>query len=497
VAELVDAPDLGSGGENHGGSSPSARTKKEPKAKPMQVTQTLSEGLKREYKVVLAAQDLATRVEGQLAGIQSKAQIKGFRPGKVPVTHLKRLYGRSIMAEVVQEAVNDANRQIIEENSLRLAGTPKIELPDDQAELQQAFEAKADLSYIVAIEVLPTIEIGTFEDIVIERLVADIPEEDVDAAVKNLADRNRPFAPKEGEAIAEKGDKVTIDFIGTVDGEAFQGGSANDVDLVLGAGSFLPGFEDQIAGMKFNETQTISVTFPETYSELKLAGKPAHFAVTVKAIAAPGELAVDDEFAKGLGFEDLAKMREAVRASFERDYASQSRRKWKRELLDQLDKKYAFDLPQQLVEREFELIWGQAENERKSTGRSFADDATTEEAERAEYRAIAERRVRLGLALAEIGDRAGVKVSEDEVTQVLYERARSFPGREKQFVEYYRKNSELMNEIRGPIFEEKVVSHILAQAKVTDRQVSKDELRQEVEASEKDEQEAGAGTGAP
>jgi trigger factor len=459
----------------------------------MQVTQTLSEGLKREFKVVLAAQDLASRVEGQLAEIQSKARIKGFRPGKVPVAHLRRLYGRSIMAEAVQEAVNEANRKIIEDNKLRLAGTPKIELPGDEAELQQAFEAKADFSYLVAIEVLPNIEVGTFDDIEIERLVADIPEEDVDTAVKNLAERNRPYTPKEGEA--EKGDKVTVDFIGKVEGQAFEGGSANDVDLVLGAGSFIPGFEDQITGMKINETRTISVTFPETYSEAKLAGKPAEFAVTVKAIAAPGELAIDDQFAKSLGFEDLAKLREGVRASFERDHAAQARRKWKRELLDALDKKYTFELPEQLVEQEFEVIWRQAEAERQSTGRSFADDATSEEAERAEYRAIAERRVRLGLALAEIGDRAGIKVLEEEVTQLLYERARNFPGRERQFVDYYRKNSELMNEIRGPIFEEKVVNHILAQAKVADRHVSKEDLRQAVEASEGDEAEPG--TAAP
>lgn len=458
----------------------------------MQVTQTLSEGLKHQYKVVLAAEDLASRVEGQLAEIQSKAHIKGFRPGKVPVAHLKRLYGRSIMAEVVQEAVNEANRKIFEDHKLRLAGAPKVELPDDETNLQQAFEAKADFSYLVAVEVLPNIEIGTFDDIAIERLVADIPEEDIDTAVKNLADRNRPYTPKEGEAIAEKGDKVTIDFTGTVEGQVFEGGSANDVDLVLGAGSFLPGFEDQIVGMKLDEMRKILVTFPETYSEATLAGKPAEFTVTVKAIAAPGELAIDDQFAKSLGFEDLAKMREAVRASFERDLAALARRKWKRELLDALDKKYTFELPEQLVEREFELIWRQAETERQSTGRSFADDGTTEEAERAEYRAIAERRVRLGLALAEIGEQAGIKVSEEEATQVLYERARSFPGQERQFVDYYRKNSELMNEIRGPIFEEKVVNHVLAQAKVTDRHVTKDELRQAVEASEKDEEKAGA-----
>jgi trigger factor len=456
----------------------------------MQVTQTLSEGLKREFKVVLAAEDLASRVEGQLADIKSKAHIKGFRPGKVPVGHLRRLYGRSIMAEVVQEAVNEANREIIQGNKLKLAGAPKIELGDDEAQLQQAFEAKADFSYVVAIEVLPAIEIGTFDDIVIERLVADIPEEEVDAAIKTLAERNRPYTPKEGEAA--NGDKVTIDFVGKVDGETFGGGSANDVDLVLGAGSFIPGFEDQIVGMNVGETRTVAVTFPEDYSESKLAGKPAEFSVTLKAVAAPGELTIDDEFAKGLGVEDLVKLREAVRASIERDFTALSRRKWKRELLDALDKKYTFELPGQLVEREFEGIWAQAEAERKSTGRSYEDDQTTEETERAEYRAIAERRVRLGLVLAEIGEQAGIQVSEDEITKVLFERARSFPGRERQFIEYYRKNSDLMNEIRGPIFEEKVVNHVMTQAKVTDRHVSKDELRQVVEASEADEPRAAA-----
>ncbi|HLH11910.1 MAG TPA: trigger factor [Methylovirgula sp.] len=454
----------------------------------MQVTETLAEGLKREYKVVLAAQDLASRVDSQLADIQSKARINGFRPGKVPVAHLKRLYGRSIMAEVVQEAVNEANRKIIEDNNLKLAGAPKIELPEDADELKEAFDAKSDFAYKVAVELLPKFEIGSFDTIEIERLVADIPEEDVDTAVKNIAERNRPYTPKEGEGAAEKGDKVTVDFIGTIDDEAFEGGSATDIDLVLGSGSFIPGFEDQVEGMKVGETRKISVTFPETYAEPKLAGKPAQFSVTVKAIAAPGELKIDDEFAKSLGFEDLAKMREAARTAFEREEEAISRRKWKRELLDALDQKFTFELPSSLVDQEFDLIWRQAEAERKAEGRSFEDDGTTEEAERAEYRAIAERRVRLGLVLAEIGEKAAIKVSDEEVNQALYLRARNFPGRERQFVEYYRKNPELMNEIRGPIFEEKVVDHILTQTKLTDRHVSKDELRQAVEASEKEEE---------
>ncbi|MDR3407969.1 MAG: trigger factor, partial [Methylovirgula sp.] len=342
----------------------------------MQVTETRSEGLKREYKVVLPAGDLASRVENQLNEIRAKAQIKGFRPGKVPVAHLRRLYGRSIMAEVMQEAVNDANRKIFEDNALRLAGAPKIDLPKDEGELEKAFAAKADLSYVVAVEVLPKIEVGSFDDVQIERLVADIPDSEVDDNVKKLAERNRPFLPKEGEAVAENGDKVTIDFVGKVGGEVFQGGSAQDIDIVLGSGSFIPGFEDQIVGMKVGEERTINVTFPEAYGEASLAGKPAEFAVTLKAVAAPGELAIDDEFAKGLGFEALEKLREMLRASLEREASLVSRRKWKRELLDALDKKYAFELPEELVAREFDAIWRQAEAELKASGRTLADEGT-------------------------------------------------------------------------------------------------------------------------
>jgi trigger factor len=452
---------------------------------PMQVTETRSEGLKREYKVVLPAGDLASRVENQLNEIRAKAQIKGFRPGKVPVAHLRRLYGRSIMAEVMQEAVNDANRKIVEDNALRLAGAPKIDLAKDEAELEKAFEAKADLSYIVALEVLPKIEVGSFGDVQVERLVADIPDSEIDDNVKKLAERNRPFTVKDGEPVAENGDKATIDFVGKVGGEVFQGGSAEDVDLVLGSGSFIPGFEEQLVGLKPGEQRTINVTFPETYGEASLAGKPAEFAVRLKALAAPGELTIDDDFAKGLGFENLEKLREMLRASLEREASLVSRRKWKRELLDALDKKYAFDLPEELVAREFDAIWRQAEAELKASGRTLDDEGTTEEQERATYRKIAERRVRLGLALAEIGDSAGVKVSDEEVAQALYERARQYPGMEKQFVDFYRGNPERLAEIRGPLFEEKVIDYVLGQSKVTDRHASKDELVKLVEEAEK------------
>jgi trigger factor len=462
----------------------------------MQVTETRSEGLKREYKVVLPAGDLASRVESQLNEIKAKANIKGFRPGKVPVAHLRRLYGRSIMAEVMQEAVNDANKKIVEDHSLRLAGAPKIDLPKDENELEKAFESKADLSYVVALEVLPKVEVGTFDDVKIERLVADIPDSEVDSAIQTLADRNKPFTAKEGAAVAETGDKVTVDFVGKVGGEAFQGGSAQDIDLVLGSGSFIPGFEDQIAGMKVGEDRTINVTFPDTYAEASLAGKPAEFAVTLKGVAAPGTLAIDDDFAKGLGFEGVEKLRESMRASLEREASLVSRRKWKRELLDALDKKYSFELPEELVSREFDSIWQQAEAEMKASKQTYADEGTTEEQERAAYRKIAERRVRLGLALAEIGESADVKVTDEEVAQALYARARQYPGMEKQFVEFYRSNPERLSEFRGPLFEEKVIDYVLDKSSVTDRHVSKDELVKDVDAAEKAaEEEAQKGLG--
>jgi trigger factor len=454
----------------------------------MQVTETRAEGLKREYQVVLAAADLSTRIDNELNQLQAKARINGFRPGKVPVAHLRRLYGRAIMAEVMQEALNEANRKIVTDNDLRLAGTPEIrDLPKDAEELQWTFEQKADISFKVALEVLPKFEVGNFDDIAIERLVAEVPESEVDAIVERIAQSNRTYTAKEGDAAAAKDDKVTLDFVGKIDGEPFEGGTASDMDLVLGSGSFIPGFEEQIEGTKIGETRTIAVTFPAAYSSEALAGKAATFDVTVKAVAAPSDLAIDDALAQGFGYENLDKLREAARTNYAIEQAKVSRRKWKRELLDALDKKYTFELPDGLVAREFETIWQGVEAEQKQTGRSFADEGTTEEAARAEYRRIAERRVRLGLVLADIGEKAGVTVSEDEVKQELYARVRNYPGMERQVLEFYQRNPNALAEIRAPLFEEKVVDYLAGKVTVTERTVSKDELLKAVEAAEQDD----------
>ena len=307
------------------------------------------------------------------------------------------------------------------------------------------------------------------------RLVADVPDSDVDAALERMAAQNRSFETKAG-GVGEPGDKLVIDFVGSIDGIKFEGGTGEGVDLVLGSNTFIPGFEEQMVGAKVAETRTVNVSFPEGYMAANLAGKAASFEVTVKDVQAPGALTIDDALAKGFGLESLDALKGAVRAQLQREMDAQSRRKLKKALLDALDTKYTFELPPTLVEQEFNNVWSQVEADMKAATKSFADEGTTEEAARADYRKIAERRVRLGLVLAEIGDGAKIQISDDEVTQALIERARQYPGQEKQVWEFYRKNPQALAELRAPIFEEKVVDHLLGQMKVEDNKVSRDAL---------------------
>jgi trigger factor len=442
----------------------------------MQVTETLSQGLKREYSILLSASDLASRLDGQLADMKQKVRINGFRPGKVPVAHLKRVYGRSVMADVVQEAISAVNKQIVDENNLRLAQEPKVELPTDQATIEAALEARGDLNFKVALEVLPKFEVADFSALSLERPVAEVTDEDIDDALNRLAENRRTYVDKPAGAKAEKRDRVTVDFVGTIKGEPFEGGTSENIEVVLGSNTFIPGFEDQLAGVEAGEKRDVEATFPEAYVTRTLAGQKAQFAVTVKSVAAPEAFTMDDEFAKGLGMETLEKLKETLRARIGDDYARASREKLKRQLLDQLDQRYSFELPEGLVNQEFDSIWRQVEAEQKASGRSFADEDTTEEAARADYRRIAERRVRLGLLLAEVGAKAEVKITDEEMTSALIARARAYPGKEKQVWDYYRNNNQALAELRAPIYEEKVVDHIVGQAKVEDRKVSKEEL---------------------
>jgi trigger factor len=442
----------------------------------MQVTETLSQGLKREYDIFLPASDLAEKLNGQLAELKSKAQIKGFRPGKVPVEHLRRIYGKSMMADVVQEAINNANKKIVDDNNLRLAREPKVELPTDKEAIDAALEARGDLTFKVALEVLPTFEIGDFSQIELERLTADVDDADVANSLDRIADNRRTFTAKPEGAKAETNDRVTVDFDGKIDGVPFEGGEGRDIDVLLGSNTFIPGFETELLGVAGGDRRVIHATFPESYAVRKLAGRTGEFDVTVKAVAAPEPLALDDEFAKGLAFDSIDDLKQKLKDQIAGEYARASRDRLKRHLLDKLDELYTFELPEGLVSQEFEGIWAQVMQEQTAAGRTFADENTTEEAARAEYRKIAERRVRLGLLLAEVGTKADVKVADEEMTQALIARARQFPGQEKQVWDFYRNNQQALAELRAPIYEEKVVDHILGVAKVAERKVSKEEL---------------------
>ena len=406
----------------------------------MQVTETVSDGLKREFKVVVPAADLASKVDERLVQLKDQVRINGFRPGKVPVSHLKRMYGRAVMAETIEAAVRDANAQIITERGFKLVRDPQVTLPEEQGAVEQVIEGKTDLAYTVAIEILPAIELADFKGIEIERLSAEVTEAEVDEAVQRIAEQSRPFIAKEDGGKAENGDRVTIDFTGKMDGTPFEGGTGGDVAIQIGSGTFIPGFEEQLIGIGAGDQRTVNVTFPQTYPAAHLAGKVAEFDVTAKSIESPKAVTIDDEFAKSLGLESLAKLREMVKERITREHASVSRQKIKRKLLDELDIRHKFAPPPSLVEDEFTNVWKTIEDDLQSRKRTFEEEGTTEEKAKEEYRGIAERRVRLGLVIAEIGERNSIKVTDEEVSRAVMERARQVPGREQEVWDFYRKN---------------------------------------------------------
>jgi trigger factor len=442
----------------------------------MQVTETLAEGLKREYRVVVPLSDLDAKVNERLGEIKDRVRINGFRPGKVPVAHLKRIYGKSVMAEAIEQAVREANASIVADHGLKLAMEPKITLPSAETEMSDLIQGKVDLAYSVAMEILPKIELGDFKSIQLEKPVAEVTEAEVDESIGRIAEQNRPFAAKAEGAKAESGDKVTISFTGSIDGGPFEGGTGEDVAVVIGSKSFIPGFEEQLIGIGAGENRTVKVTFPQNYLSATLAGKEAVFEVTAKSIEAPGAVTIDDAFAKSLGLDSLQALTDAVRDRLTREHATATRQKVKRALLDALDAAHKFELPPTLVEEEFANVWRTVTGDLKSQGRTFADEDTTEEAARAEYRAIAERRVRLGLVIAEIGGNNDIKVTDEELNRALVERARQFPGQEQQIWDHYRKTPAALASVRAPIFEEKVVDFLLELAKVTEKPVSREEL---------------------
>src|SRR5712691_6302960 len=442
----------------------------------MEVRETLTDGLKREFQVQVPAADLEARVTERLGELKDRVQLRGFRPGKVPVTHLKKIYGKAVMAETVEAVIRELNAKIVEERGLKLAMEPKVTIPNEATEVERVIGGQSDLAYTLSVEVLPKIELGNFGGISLERLVAEVGDPEVNDALEKIAEQNRPYAAKGEGGKVEKGDRVVVDFTGKIDGQPFEGGSGGDVGVNVGSGTFLPGFEDQLIGMAAGETRLVKVTFPPNYMSEQLAGKAAEFDVTAKSIEAPGAVTIDEAFAKSLGIESLDKLKEAVKGRLQQEHAGLSRQRLKRQLLDHLDAMHKFALPPTLAEDEFKNVWTAVENDLKAQGRTFADEGTTEEKAREEYRGIAERRVRLGLVLAEIGDKNNITVTEDEITRAIVERARQVPGREQEVWEYYRKNPGAVAGIRAPIFEEKVVDFLVELAKVTEKKVSREEL---------------------
>lgn len=440
----------------------------------MQINETLSEGLKRELTVVIPANELDDRLQVRLQELKSRARINGFRPGKVPVSHLKKVYGKSAMAEIVETLVADTTRKALDDRGEKAAMQPKIDMTDDEAEATKILQGEADLVFTMAYEVVPEFDIADFSGIKVERPVAEIPQQDIENRLHEIGESSRPY--ESVDRPAEDGDQLTMSYVGKVDGEAFEGGSDDEAKLVIGSNRFIPGFEEQLIGLKVGDEKAIEVTFPEDYPAEHLAGKAATFDIVIKDIAAPGEVVLDDAFAESLGIESMESLRENVTRQIQTQYEFASRQKVKRQLLDALDEIYKFDLPEALVEQEFENVWRQVMHDIEQHGKSFEDEGTTEEEARKEYRAIAERRVRLGLVLSRIGENAEVEVTEDELQRALYEQVRGYPGQEQQVLDHYRNNPEALQALRAPIFEEKTVDYILELAQVTEKPVSKEEL---------------------
>ncbi len=443
----------------------------------MQVTETNAEGLKREFKVVFGAAEIEGKVLARLEDMKGTVQLPGFRPGKVPVNLLRQRFGKSVMGEVVQEALNTGAEEAIKTNDLKPAMQPKIEVT--------SFDEGADLEYTVALEVLPDIEPGDLSTLELERLKTDVDDETVEERLGRLAEQQRRFTEAPAKHKAAAGDALLVDFTGSIDGESFEGGSAQDFTLVIGDNELIPGFGDQLLGAKAGDHVTVTVTFPDAYRK-ELAGKTAAFEVDVKEIRRPEEVKVDDELATQLGLESLDDLRKAIREQVEREYAALSRARVKRNLLDALAGRYDFELPPGLVDSEFDSIWQQIEHDREHGHPDPELEGKSDDEIKEEFRDIAERRVRLGLLLSEVGRRNNIEVQQEEMNRAIAERARQLPGGQQQRAfDYFMNNSAAAAQLQAPIFEDKVVDFILEMAAVTERSVLLEELtRDPDEASE-------------
>lgn len=440
----------------------------------LQIVEKSSKGLSRQYAVTVPASDLAQRLDARIAEIAPQMNVKGFRPGKVPAAHVRRIHGKALMAEVMQDALTETSKKVLEDKGVRPASQPSL---DPKSDFEKVLSGGEDLAYEINVEVMPDFTPGELTDIELQRPVYLAGDAEVDEALSELAKQLRTYAPRTGKSVkAKDGDQLVIDFIGRRDGVAFEGGTGTDTPLVLGSNSFIPGFESQLIGAKPGETRTISVTFPADYQAADLAGQAAEFEVTVKDVNAPADAKIDDDLAKRIGLADLDALKATLKTNLDQRYAQVSAFKVKRALLDVLDQRHSFELPPLMVEAEFAGIWQQIEQDR-ANGSLGEEDANKDEKKlREEYRKIAERRVRLGLLLAEIGRTAGVIVTDQELNQVMMREAQNYGPQAQEAFDSMRRNPDLQNQLRAPIFEAKVVDYILRQAKVEDRPATREEM---------------------
>ena len=448
----------------------------------MQIVEKSVEGLSRVYGVNVPAKTLGDKLSARIAEIAPQMNLKGFRPGKVPTAHVRRLYGKSLMSEVIEQTLNESSQKVLEDNKLRVATQPDLTPASD---MDKVLAGESDLDFDIAVEVMPDFEPVDPATLKLERPVYTPTDAEVNEQLKELAKQNRTYEPRTGKTVkAKDGDMLVVDFVGRIDGEAFEGGSATDANLVLGSGQFIPGFEEQLVGAKPGATVTVKVNFPDDYQAENLKGKPAEFEVTVKEVQAPVDTPADDEFAQKLGLTDLEALKTALRGQLEGNYAATSRFKLKRALLDALDKAHDFPLPPRMVDAEFAVIWQQVEQDKERGGLPPEDEGKSEDDLKGEYRKIAERRVRLGLVLAEIGRKHDVTVSEDELMQAMRAEAMRYRGQEQQIFDLLRKNENAQAQLRAPVYEDKVVDLLFTMAKVKDKKVSKDVLMADDEMPE-------------
>jgi len=444
----------------------------------MQIKELKAEGLSKTFAITVPKEDLDTKLQAKIKEMQPQVSLKGFRPGKVPVAHIRKMFGQSIMKDVVEETVNETTQQAINDNKIRPAGQPQVDL---RANGEDVTKGTADLEYQLTVESIPEFEPVDPETLKFTRLTHEADDKELEEEVAKLGEGQKSYKKKAKTAKAKKGDAVLIDFIGTVDGEAFDGGAMEGHQLVIGSGTFIPGFEDQLVGVKAGDELDVKVTFPDPYQAADLAGKDAIFATRVIEVQGEAEAKIDDEFAQKFGLADLEALKAAVKDQYSSQLEMQSRMRLKRAILDDLDKKHKFELPPNMVEAEFSNIWSQVQSE-KEAGQLDEDDAKkTDKQLEKDYRKIAERRVRLGLVLAEMGQKQEIQITNEELQQAMIAEARQYPGQEQQVVEFYQKNPQAIAQLRAPIYEEKVVDLIIEKAKVTDKKVTKDVLFEEDE----------------